>query len=53
MVSRTLTDPSWAGTTVLPDAAAVGPLRDEFDEVHTWGSGELLRASSPRGSWIA
>jgi dihydrofolate reductase len=44
VVSRTLQDPSWAGTTVLPDAAAVGRLRDEFDEVHTWGSGELLRS---------
>jgi dihydrofolate reductase len=44
VVSRTLDDPSWASTTVLPDAAAVGSLRDEFDEVHTWGSGELLRA---------
>ncbi len=44
VVSRTLKDPSWAGTTVLPDVAAVGRLRDEFDEVHTWGSGELLRS---------
>ncbi|MEO5885781.1 MAG: dihydrofolate reductase family protein [Candidatus Limnocylindrales bacterium] len=44
VVSRTLRDPSWADTTVLPDAAAVGPLRDQFDEVHTWGSGELLRS---------
>ena len=44
VVSRTLGDPSWAGTTVLADAAAVGRLRDDFDEVHTWGSGELLRS---------
>ena len=44
VVSRTLEHPSWAGTTVLRDAAAVGRLRDEFDEVHTWGSGELLRS---------
>ena len=49
MVSRTLEDPSWAGTTVLPDAAAVGRLRDEFDEVHTWGSGELLRSLLAEG----
>ncbi len=49
VVSRTLTDPSWAGTTVLRDAAAVGPLRDQFDEVHTWGSGELLRALLAEG----
>jgi dihydrofolate reductase len=43
VVSRTLRDPSWSGTTVLSDVAAAGRLRDEFDEVHTWGSGELLR----------
>ena len=49
VVSRTLEDPSWAGTTVLRDAAAVGPLRDQFDEVHTWGSGELLRALLAEG----
>jgi dihydrofolate reductase len=49
VVSRTLKDPSWAGTTVLPDAAAVGRLRDEFGEVHTWGSGELLRSLLAEG----
>jgi len=49
VVSRTLENPSWAGTTVLPDAAAVGRLRDEFDEVHTWGSGELLRSLLAEG----
>ncbi|MEO6577564.1 MAG: dihydrofolate reductase family protein [Candidatus Limnocylindria bacterium] len=49
VVSRTLENPSWAGTTVLQDAAAVGRLRDEFDEVHTWGSGELLRSLLAEG----
>ena len=44
VVSRTLENPSWADTTVLREAAAVGELRNEFDEVHTWGSGELLRS---------
>ena len=44
VVSRTLENPTWADTTVLRDAAAVGRLRDEFDEVHSWGSGELLRS---------
>ncbi len=42
VVSRTLENPGWAGTTVLRDAAAVSQLRGEFDEVHIWGSGELL-----------
>jgi dihydrofolate reductase len=49
VVSRTLEDPSWADTTVLPDAAAVGRLREEFDEVHSWGSGELLRSLLAEG----
>jgi dihydrofolate reductase len=49
VVSRTLTDPSWADTTVLPDAAAVARLRGEFDEVHTWGSGQLLRGLLAEG----
>ena len=40
---------AWAGTTVLPDAPAVGRLRDEFEEVHTWGSGELLRSLLAEG----
>jgi dihydrofolate reductase len=44
VVSRTLENPTWAGTTVLSDVAAVARLRDEFEEVHTWGSGELLRS---------
>jgi dihydrofolate reductase len=49
VVSRTLKDPSWADTTVLPDAASVSRLRDRFDEVHTWGSGQLLRALLKEG----
>jgi len=44
VVSNTLTDPSWVGTTVLADAAAVGRLREEYDEVHTFGSGVLIRS---------
>ena len=39
----------WRRASVLPDAAAVGRLRDEFDEVHTWGSGELLRGLLAEG----
>ena len=44
VVSSTLTDPSWEGTTVLPDAAAAGRLREEYDEVHIFGSGVLIRS---------
>jgi len=44
VVSSTLTDPTWEGTTVLPDAAAAGRLRDEYDEVHMFGSGALIRS---------
>jgi dihydrofolate reductase len=49
VVSRTLEDPSWADTTVLPDPKAVAPLRDQFSEVHTWGSGQLLRGLLAEG----
>ncbi|KQX05876.1 MULTISPECIES: dihydrofolate reductase family protein [unclassified Leifsonia] len=44
VVSSTLTDPTWEGTTVLPDAAAAGRLRDDYDEVHMFGSGALIRS---------
>ncbi|MET4144877.1 dihydrofolate reductase [Arthrobacter sp. UYCo732] len=44
VVSSTLTAPGWAGTTVLPDAAAAGRLRDEYDQVHMFGSGVLIRS---------
>lgn len=44
VVSSTLSDPAWAGTSVLPDPGAAGRLRDEFDEVHMFGSGALIRS---------
>ena len=50
VVSRTLHDPSWADTTVLRDAASVGQLRERFREVHSWGSGELLRSLLTEGA---
>ncbi|MFF0902779.1 UNVERIFIED_CONTAM: dihydrofolate reductase family protein [Kocuria sp. CPCC 205316] len=43
VVSRTLTDPSWEGTTVLTDVATeVQALKDRFDEIHVIGSGDLV-----------
>ena len=43
VVSRTLTDPSWEGTTVLTDVATeVRALKDRFGEVHVIGSGDLV-----------
>ncbi len=42
VVSRSLTDPSCKGTTVLTDASSVGRLREEHDEVHIFGSGVLI-----------
>ncbi|WP_458781474.1 dihydrofolate reductase family protein [Arthrobacter sp. D3-16] len=44
VVSHTLTAPAWAGTTVLPDATAAGRLREEYNQVHMFGSGVLIRS---------
>ncbi|MDQ0895058.1 dihydrofolate reductase family protein [Agromyces ramosus] len=44
VASRTLTDPSWEGTTVVTDVAAeVRAIRDRFDEIHVIGSGDLVQ----------
>lgn len=44
VASHTLTDPSWAGTTVLTDVAAeVREIRERYDETHVIGSGGLLQ----------
>lgn len=44
VVSGSLNDPDWAGTTVLPDAVAAGRLRNEYQQVHMFGSGVLIRS---------
>lgn len=45
VASRSLTDPEWAGTTVVSDLATqAGALKERFDEVQVIGSGELVRA---------
>ncbi|UUL77647.1 dihydrofolate reductase family protein [Pseudarthrobacter sp. Fe7] len=44
VVSEFLDGPSWAGTTVLPDAEAAGRLRDDYRQVHMFGSGVLIRS---------
>ena len=44
VVSRSLTDPAWEGTTVLSDLAEVSALKDRFDEIHVIGSGNLARS---------
>lgn len=44
VVSRSLTDPAWEGTTALSDVAAVRELTDRFDEIHVIGSGDLVRS---------
>jgi dihydrofolate reductase len=44
VVSKSLAAPGWEGTTVLPDATAAGRLREEYGEVHMFGSGVLIRS---------
>lgn len=44
VVSGSLADPAWAGTTVLPNAAAAGRIRDEYQQAHMFGSGVLIRS---------
>ncbi|MFF2371175.1 dihydrofolate reductase family protein [Agromyces sp. NPDC058110] len=44
VVSRTLADPEWAGTTALSDVEQVRPLKDRFDDIHVIGSGDLARS---------
>jgi dihydrofolate reductase len=44
VVSKSLAAPGWKGTTVLPDATAAGRLREEYGEVHMFGSGVLIRS---------
>ncbi|MBX7445246.1 MULTISPECIES: dihydrofolate reductase family protein [unclassified Arthrobacter] len=44
VVSSTLAAPEWAGTTVLPDAQAAAGLREQYQQVHMFGSGVLIRS---------
>jgi dihydrofolate reductase len=45
VVSRSLTDPAWEGTTALSDVATdVRALKERFDEIHVIGSGDLARS---------
>jgi len=44
VVSRTLGEPAWEGTTVIGDPVRELPgLKERFDEIHTIGSGDLLQ----------
>lgn len=44
VVSRTLTDPGWEGTTALSDVEEVRALKDRFEDIHVVGSGDLARS---------
>jgi len=42
VVSRSVTDPTWKGTTVLSDVERVADVKERHGETRLWGSGELL-----------
>lgn len=44
VVSRSVTDPKWEGTTALSEVAEVRRLKDRFEEIHMFGSGDLVRS---------
>jgi dihydrofolate reductase len=44
VVSRSLADPAWEGTTALSDLSQVAQLKDRFNEIHVIGSGTLVRS---------
>jgi dihydrofolate reductase len=44
VVSRSLTNPAWEGTTALSDLADVRALKDRFEDIHVVGSGDLARS---------
>jgi len=44
VVSRTLTDPRWEGTTALTDVKEVAAVKERFNDVHVIGSGVLARS---------
>lgn len=44
VVSRTLTDPGWEGTTALTDVKEVAAVKERFNDVHVIGSGVLARS---------
>jgi dihydrofolate reductase len=44
VVSRSLTDPAWEGTTALSEVAEVAALKHRFDDIHVIGSGDLARS---------
>src|SRR4029079_1569187 len=51
VVSRTLGDPSWADTTVLPDAASVSRLRDRFRRGPHLGQRSAAAGTAQGGSF--
>ncbi|WP_159706062.1 dihydrofolate reductase family protein [Arthrobacter sp. 18067] len=44
VVSRTLTDPGWQGTTALAHIDEVAGIKGRFNDIHVIGSGDLARS---------
>ncbi|MBT2586407.1 dihydrofolate reductase family protein [Arthrobacter sp. ISL-95] len=44
VVSRSLTRPEWEGTTSLAEISGLAELKDQFHDIHMFGSGHLIRS---------
>jgi len=44
VVSRSLTEPAWEGTTALSNVEEVAGLKERFEDIHVIGSGDLVRS---------
>ncbi|UKA51703.1 dihydrofolate reductase family protein [Arthrobacter sp. FW305-123] len=44
VVSKSLTQPKWEGTTVLSGLSGLAEYKERFEDIHMFGSGHLIRS---------